>query len=85
MSVEALLAPTPMAPVPTSMCSLDDANGTFPVDPALEAMISQMHSALATITATARASGGHRKALEAAHSKLEVYQSWGYDSHFPSY
>lgn len=32
VSVEALLAPTPMAPLPTSTCSLDHANGTFPVE-----------------------------------------------------
>lgn len=55
-------------------------NFNFPMDPALEAMISHMHSALATITATARASNGHRKALDAANAKLELFHSWGYSA-----
>lgn len=53
-------------------------NVTFPVDPALEAVISQLHAVLSTVTSTARASSGHRKALEAAEAKLQVWETWSY-------
>ena len=61
-------------------------NGTFPVDTGLESTISQLHIALNTLTAAARASGGHRKALEASNAKLELYDQWyGSMQGYPGY
>jgi hypothetical protein len=52
--------------------------GQFIVDPALEGMVSQVHSALNCITAMARASSTHKRAAEVAHGKLEAISSQGY-------
>eukprot|EP00966_Prymnesium_polylepis_P326371 7382278-Prymnesium_polylepis.1 len=41
--------------------------GQFVVDPALEGMVSQLHSALNCITAMARSSSTHKRAAEVAH------------------
>lgn len=56
-------------------------NGTFPVDTGLESTISQLHIALNAVTAAARASGGHRKALEASNAKLDLYDQWYGSTH----
>tara|TARA_B110001450_G_scaffold198426_2_gene187067 strand:- start:395 stop:2809 length:2415 start_codon:yes stop_codon:yes gene_type:complete len=48
------------------------ANGNFVVDPMLEGMISQMHSALQTITATARSASSKTRDAEIAHAKLDA-------------
>lgn len=46
--------------------------GNFLVDPMLEAMISQLHSALQTITAAARSASSSTRAAEASQAKLEA-------------
>tara|TARA_B110000858_G_scaffold194724_1_gene249676 strand:- start:2427 stop:4400 length:1974 start_codon:yes stop_codon:yes gene_type:complete len=52
--------------------------GQFVVDPALEGMVSQLHSALNCITAMARSSSTHKRAAEVAHGKLDALSSQAY-------
>lgn len=51
------------------------AQGNFVVDPMLEGMISQLHSALQTITATARTATSSARAAEVSQAKLDAFMS----------
>ena len=48
------------------------AQGNFVVDPMLEGMISQLHSALQTITAAARTASSSTRAAEMSQAKLDA-------------
>lgn len=52
--------------------------GNFVMDPALEGMVSQLHSALNCITAMARSSSSHKRAADVANGKLEALTAQGY-------
>jgi len=49
----------------------------YQVDPSLEATISQLHTALNTLTAMARASSCNQKASDMAHAKLDALAQFG--------
>ena len=52
-------------------------NQNYQVDHGLETMISQLHTALQSITASARASAANAKAAEMAQGKLDVLSRFG--------
>jgi hypothetical protein len=60
------------------------AHGKFVVDPMLEGMISQLHSALQTITAAARSANSSTRAAEMSQAKLDALmaQSGNYYDNF---
>lgn len=51
------------------------AQGNFVVDPMLEGMISQLHSALQTITAAARSASSSTRAAEVTQAKLDAFMA----------
>lgn len=53
--------------------------GPYSVDPALEGMISQLHSALNCVTAMARSSSTHKRNAEIAQGKVDAFYGGYYD------